>query len=74
LLLRLNWLVASPTGRDIDMRFWDPQNPTEPARLYSARPNSAILFLLGDETPHDVAPIPWHTDESRYNFVLTFGL
>lgn len=73
LLLRINWLVASPTGREFDMRFWDPENPQAPVQLYSARPNSATVFLLGDETPHDVAPIPWQTEESRYNFVLTFG-
>jgi hypothetical protein len=73
LLVRFNWLLQSPTGREHDLRFWKGENTNEPITRYKAVPNSATLFYLGDSTPHDLTPLPEDCDQDRYNLVITFG-
>lgn len=73
LLVRFNWLLQSPTGREHDLRFWKGENTNEPITRYKAIPNSATLFYLGDSTPHDLTPLPEDCDQDRYNLVITFG-
>ena len=73
LLVRFNWLLQSPTGREHDLRFWKGENTDEPIVRYKAIPNSATIFRLGHSTPHDVTPLPDDCDQNRYNLVITFG-
>jgi|SanBayMetagenome_1026888.scaffolds.fasta_scaffold00317_2 hypothetical protein len=73
LLVRFNWLLQSPTGREHDLRFWKGENTDEPITRYKAISNSATIFYLGDSTPHDLTPLPEDCDQDRYNLVITFG-
>lgn len=73
LLVRFNWLLQSPTGREYDLRFWEGENTEKPITRYKAIPNSATIFYLGDSTPHDLTPLPEDCDQDRYNLVITFG-
>src|SRR6185437_199619 len=58
LLLRFNWLLQSPTGREHDLRFWKGVKSETPITRYKAIPNSATIFYVGDATPHDLTPLP----------------
>lgn len=73
ILVRFNWLLQSPTGRDFDLRFWKGQSLDAPITQYCAIPNSAVIFYLGEETPHDLTPIPEICDKDRYNMVISFA-
>lgn len=73
LLVRFNWLVQNPIGRDHDLRFWKGEDKNAPITRYKALPNSATIFYLGDATPHDLTPLPENADKDRYNIVITFG-
>jgi hypothetical protein len=73
LKVRVNWLIQNPSTRKEDMRFWNPFNKEEDVVIYQAIENSITIFKIGDETPHDIAPIPEITDKDRINIVLTYG-
>jgi len=73
LLVRFNWLLQSPSGREHDLRFWKGDDEAAPITRYKALPNSATVFYLGDKTPHDLTPLPEDADKFRYNIVITFG-
>ncbi|MBK7694307.1 MAG: hypothetical protein IPI30_08275 [Saprospiraceae bacterium] len=69
----MNWLIQNPSTPKEDMRFWNPFNKEEDVVIYQAIENSITIFKIGDETPHDIAPIPEITDKDRINIVLTYG-
>jgi hypothetical protein len=69
LLVRFNWLLQLPANRKHDLRF----EKNETVYCCQSLPNSATIFRLGTETPHDVSLIPWDADCDRINIILTFG-
>lgn len=69
LLVRFNWLLQLPTNRKHDLRFVK----NETVYCCQSLPNSATIFRLGEQTPHDVSLIPWDADCDRINIILTFG-
>jgi len=73
LKVRVNWLIQNPSTRTEDMRFWNPFIKEEDVVIYQAIENSITIFKIGDETPHDIAPIPEIIDKDRINIVLTYG-
>jgi hypothetical protein len=72
LIVRFNWLLQNPSNRTFDLRFWNPESDDK-ADCFVAIPNSASIFFLGIETPHDLEPMPENCDKDRYNIILTFG-
>jgi len=73
LKIRVNWLVQNPSSRTDDMRFWNPFDKTGKVTIYQAIENSITVFKMGEETPHDIAPVPNQIDKDRINIVFTYG-
>lgn len=73
LKVRVNWLIQNPKNRTSDMRFWDPFDKNGVVTEFEAIENSITIFKLGDETPHDISPMPDVIDVERINIVLTYG-
>lgn len=69
LLVRFNWLLQLPSNRKHDLRFAN----NETVYCSQSLPNTATIFRLGEQTPHDVSLIPWDADCDRINIILTFG-
>lgn len=69
LLVRFNWLLQVPSDRTHDLRF----KKNETVYCCQSLPNSATIFRLGEQTPHDVSLISWDADCDRINIILTFG-
>jgi hypothetical protein len=73
LKVRVNWLIQNPSSRTDDMRFWNPFDVNGKITIYKAIENSITLFRIGEETPHDIAPVPNQIDKDRINIVFTYG-
>jgi hypothetical protein len=73
LKVRLNWLLQNPVARKTDLRFWDPEKPALGRITFDAKENALTVFFVGEETPHDITPLPDTVEKDRLNIVMSFG-
>lgn len=71
--LRANLILAAPDATSDDFVFYAHHEAKEPVVSFRGKPNTAICFLIGDQTPHEVTALTDGDSQQRINLVMTFG-
>lgn len=71
--LRVNLILCSPDPDEDDFVFYADGDTLTPVMSFRGKGNTAVCFLIGDQTPHEVPGIRDDQKGSRINFVMTYG-